>query len=386
MDRRTLLKSGGLLVSMASLAALPSKGYAAALAASDKKLIGKVPTPSASAPVLLNFNENSLGMSPKATQAIQAALPEAFRYPDAARGEVIATLAKVNGVKPDMVSLGNGSSECIKATVHAFGGPDVQLVVPDPTFDSAEVYAKSIGMKVVKVRLNAAHQLDIPAMKKAVEAFPGKSLVYLCNPNNPTATITPDSEIAPWINSAPASVTFLFDEAYHEYVTDPRYQSAVKWVQAGKPNVIVTRTFSKIHALAGLRIGYTLAAPATTAHLNESCSIDNTNIAAAVAANASLQDTAFIQRSLQATALARQITTKALDELGLEYLPSQANFMLHRVKGSSAAYREEMKKRHVMVGRPFDHYDGWNRLTLGTPGEMTAFVAVLKDMRRQGLV
>lgn len=142
-------------------------------------------------------------------------------------------------------------------------------------------------------------------------------------------------------------------------------------MQAGKPNVIVTRTFSKIHATAGLRMR--LHAGGSGHHrAPERVLLDRQYQHRCRCGQQCLaRDTAFIQRSLQATALARQITTKALDELGLEYLPSQANFMLHRVKGSSAAYREEMKKRHMMVGRPFDHYDGWNRLTLGTPGEMT---------------
>ena len=332
--------------------------------------------------------ENPFGLPP----ALQAALGQRLgalalnRYPGP-RTEVLRDALARHAGMPEgwALILGNGSDELISLVALACARPGAQVLAPLPGFVMYGMSAQLQGLGFTGVALTPDFELDAAAMEAAI-AQHRPAITYIAYPNNPTATITPDSEIAPWINSAPASVTFLFDEAYHEYVTDPRYQSAVKWVQAGKPNVIVTRTFSKIHALAGLRIGYTLAAPATTARLNEFCSIDNTNIAAAVAANASLQDTAFIQRSLQATALARQITTKALDELGLEYLPSQANFMLHRVKGSSAAYREEMKKRHMMVGRPFDHYDGWNRLTLGTPGEMTAFVAVLKDMRRQGLV
>ncbi|MGL6210817.1 MAG: aminotransferase class I/II-fold pyridoxal phosphate-dependent enzyme, partial [Paracoccaceae bacterium] len=156
-------------------------------------------------------------------------------------------------------------------------------------------------------------------------------------------------------------------------------------VKAGKKNLIVARTFSKIYALAGLRIGYGLAAPETIARLDTWASIDNTNLPAAIAANASLQDAAFIRRSLDTTAESRKIVTRALDELKLAYLPSHANFIFHRVNSSSAAYRDSMKKLHIMVGRPFDHTDGWNRLTLGTPAEMQAFVKALKTLRQQGL-
>ncbi|MCL6263074.1 histidinol-phosphate transaminase [Craterilacuibacter sp. RT1T] len=385
MDRRTLLKSSGLFMGALGLSTLTLRAAIAAPAQAAAQGSAVI-TPSAKTPLLLNFNENSLGMSPKAQAAIVSELPAAFRYPDDARAALISTLAKGNGLSDKQVTLGNGSSEVIQMAIHAYCGKGTQLVCPDPTFNYAELYAEPMGTTITKVKLQKdTLAIDLKAMRAATEKFAGVSVVYLCNPNNPTATITPAADIEAWINSAPERVFFIVDEAYHEYVTDPRYASADRLVQAGKKNLVVARTFSKIYALAGLRIGYGLAAPEIIARLDTWASIDNTNLAGAIAANASLQDTAFIRQSLNTTAQSRKIVTQALDELKLPYLPSHANFIFHRVNSSSAAYRENMKKLHIMVGRPFDHTDGWNRLTLGTPAEMQAFVQALKTLRQQNL-
>ncbi len=385
MDRRTLLKSSGLFMGALGLSTLTSRAAIAAPAQAAAQGSAVI-TPSAKTPLLLNFNENSLGMSPKAQAAIVSELPAAFRYPDDARAALISTLAKGNGLSDKQVTLGNGSSEVIQMAIHAYCGKGTQLVCPDPTFNYAELYAEPMGTTITKVKLQKdTLAIDLKAMRAATEKFAGVSVVYLCNPNNPTATITPAADIEAWINSAPERVFFIVDEAYHEYVTDPRYASADRLVRAGKKNLVVARTFSKIYALAGLRIGYGLAAPEIIARLDTWASIDNTNLAGAIAANASLQDTAFIRQSLNTTAQSRKIVTQALDELKLPYLPSHANFIFHRVNSSSAAYRENIKKLHIMVGRPFDHTDGWNRLTLGTPAEMQAFVQALKTLRQQNL-
>lgn len=384
MDRRTLLKSSGLLVGAVGLHRLtnaaPVTVPQVSAANNGAFVISK------QRPLLLNYNENSLGMAPSARQAVISSLPRAFRYPDDAREALMGAIAETEKVSVKQVTLGNGSSEIIQMAVQAYALRDAQLVCPDPTFNYAELYAQPLGAKITKVPLNAQMGFDLAAMRKATEQFAGPSVVYLCNPNNPTATITPAKDIESWIKSAPPRVFFIVDEAYHDYVTDPRYRSALSLVQAGQKNLLVARTFSKVYALAGLRVGYGVAHPDVVAKLDEFASIDNTNIAGAVAAAVSLNDKAFIKTSLASTNQARAIVTKVLDELKLEYLPSQANFIFHRIKGDTATYRERMKSRYVMVGRPFDHTNGWNRLTIGTPQEMEAFVAVLRDFRKQGWV
>ncbi len=148
----------------------------------------------------------------------------------------------------------------------------------------------------------------------------------------------------------------------------------------------MTRTFSKIYALAGLRVGYGIATPEIIEAVDEFISIDNTNTAGAVAAIASLKDKKFLEYSLKSNNLSRKIVETALNELGLEYAPSQANFIFHKVKGDVKTYKQRMKEANIMVGREFPPVMGWNRLTLGTPQEMEQFVAVLKEFRQKGWV
>ncbi|AWH89695.1 pyridoxal phosphate-dependent aminotransferase [Limnobaculum parvum] len=392
MDRRTLLKSSGLLLgglTFGNLATGVARASQDHQTASTAKIL---PTPTKDQPLLLNFNENSLGMSPKAQQAVVNALPQAFRYPDAAREQLIEKIAESHKLQSKNISLGNGSSESIQAVVQMAiyqaqkAGQKVQVIVPDPTFNYAELYAKALGVAVIKVPLNDKLAFDIEAMKKVANEFPGLSIVYLCNPNNPTATITPADQIDPWIKAASERTLFLLDEAYAEFVTDPRFQSGIELVLKQHKNVVVTRTFSKIYALAGLRIGYAVAHEEIIAQVEDFISLDNTNAAGAVAALASLDDKTFLTISKTSVETARKIVTNALDELGLEYLPSQANFIFHKVPGEVKTYQDRMKEYHVFVGREFPPAKGWNRLTLGTPEEMTTFVSILKEFRSKGWI
>lgn len=387
MDRRTLLKSSGLL-----LGGLTLGSFIPSTQAKNTKIASQVLIPSEQQPLLLNFNENSLGMSPKAHQAIIDALPTAFRYPDAAREKLITNIATEYQLKDENISLGNGSSETIQAVIQAVirqaeqDNIPIQLVVPDPTFNYAELYAKPFGIPIEKVVLTQEMAFDLPAMQKKVADFNGRSIVYLCNPNNPTATITPSNLIDDWVKNATPETLFIIDEAYAEFVSDPAFRSAIALVQAGHKNLLVTRTFSKIFALAGLRIGYGIAHPQLIAAIENFVSLDNTNTAGAVAALASLQDKPFVVQSRQSADLARRIVTQALDQLKLAYLPSQANFIFHQVPGDVKTYQKRMKQYHVFVGREFPPAVGWNRLTLGTPEEMTAFVSVLRMFRTNGWV
>ncbi|MFA3759763.1 histidinol-phosphate transaminase [Yersinia sp. 2466 StPb PI] len=387
MDRRTLLKSSGLL-----LGGLTLGNFISTAQAKSSKINAQPRIPTEHQPLLLNFNENSLGMSPKAHQAIIAALPTAFRYPDAAREQLIANIATEYQLKTENISLGNGSSETIQAVIQAvirqaeLANTPIQLVVPDPTFNYAELYAKPFDIPIEKVVLTKEMAFDLPVMQQKVASFKGRSIVYLCNPNNPTATITPANLIEAWIKNASPETLFIIDEAYAEFVSDPAFRSAIGLVQAGHKNLLVTRTFSKIYALAGLRVGYGIAHPELIAAVENFVSLDNTNTAGAAAALASLQDKAFVQYSRQSADQARRIVTQTLDELKLSYVPSQANFVFHQVNGDVKTYQNRMKQYHVFVGREFPPAVGWNRLTLGTPEEMMAFVSVLKMFRTQGWV
>lgn len=385
MQRRELLKWLGVSAASATLA------QAGGL---EKPLPRPLPAapqgfrkPSAERPLLLNFNENNLGMAPSARAAVVDALSHGNRYPDDENDALTAQIAQKFGFKPENVSLGTGSSQCINSVIYACvhrsrqAGRQVQVVAPDPTYSIGEVVAGSLNVPVAKVPLNARMEADLGALQQACEAFDGDSIVYLCNPNNPTATVVSSAELEKWVLSAPESTFFLIDEAYWDFVVDPRFFTAARWVKAGRQNVAVVRTFSKLYALAGLRVGYTLATSELITKFEAFQSLDNMNLAGLVAASASLADQAFVSRSLASVAESRRIVTRALDELGLKYASSNGNFILHEIRGTVPAYRDAMNKRfHIKVGRDFAPYTTWSRLTLGTPEEMRYFVECFKQV------
>ncbi|MBG3012993.1 pyridoxal phosphate-dependent aminotransferase [Proteus faecis] len=385
MNRRSFLTSSSLVIGGLSLSSFVSSAYA------NEALKNKLAF-NAENPLLLNFNENSLGMSPNAQKAIIAALPNAFRYPDDARSELISELGKEFKLSDKHITLGNGSSETIQAAVQFVAnkaqkeGKAVQLIVPDPTFNYAELYAEPLGVKIVKVPVDKTLAFDLATMQKKAQEFDGISMVYLCNPNNPTAMLTPSAELSNWVKSAKENVFFIIDEAYAEFVSTPAFVSAITLVAEGYKNLIVTRTFSKIYALAGLRVGYGVAVPEVIADVDVFVSIDNTNTAGAVAALASLKDKAYVEYSRKSIDVSRQIVVDTLKELNIEYAPSHANFIFHKVKGDVKTYQNRMKDANIMVGREFPPALGWSRLTLGTPEEMSYFVATLKEFRVKGWI
>lgn len=385
MNRRSFLTSSSLVIGGLSLSSFVSSAYANEVL--KNKLVFN-----AENPLLLNFNENSLGMSPNAKKAIIDALPNAFRYPDDARSELISELGKEFKLSDKHITLGNGSSETIQAAVQFVAnkaqkeGKAVQLIVPDPTFNYAELYAEPLGVKIVKVPVDNTLAFDLATMQKKAQEFDGISMVYLCNPNNPTAMLTPSTDLSSWVKSAKENVFFIIDEAYAEFVSIPTFASAITLVAEGYKNLIVTRTFSKIYALAGLRVGYGVAVPEVIAQIDAFVSIDNTNTAGAVAALASLKDAPYVEYSRKSIDVSRQIVVDVLKELNIEYAPSHANFIFHKVKGDVKTYQNRMKEANIMVGREFPPAFGWSRLTLGTPEEMSYFVITLKAFRAKGWI
>lgn len=385
MNRRSFLTSSSLVIGGISLSSFVSSAYA------NETLKNKLVF-NAENPLLLNFNENSLGMSQKAKLAIIDALPNAFRYPDDARSALISELGKEFKLSDKHITLGNGSSETIQAAVQFVAnkaqkeGKAVQLIVPDPTFNYAELYAEPLGVKIVKIPVDSTLAFDLATMQKKAQEFDGISMVYLCNPNNPTAMLTPTAALTHWIKSAKENVFFIIDEAYAEFVSTPEFTSAIALVAEGYKNLIVARTFSKIYALAGLRVGYGVAVPDVISEVDAFVSIDNTNTAGAVAALASLKDKAYVEYSRKSIDVSRQMVVDALKELDIEYAPSHANFIFHKVKGDVKTYQNRMKDANIMVGREFPPAFGWSRLTLGTPEEMSYFVTTLKAFRAKGWI
>lgn len=390
-NRRDLIKTSGVLFGGLLLGGLSNPLYAKTAQNDD------VFKPSKDNPLILNSNENSLGMSQKAQEAINKRLPKAFRYlrysSQSPRTELMEAIANEFKLTKDNVTLGNGSSESIQAAIQALimeqknAKKPVQLVIPEVTFEYAELYAKPFDIPIIKVPLDSKMGIDIDKMRQSVESFNGVSIVYICNPNNPTGSIVPAKYIDKWVKEASKNrVFFIFDEAYGEYVDDKAFQSAIKWVQAKQENVIVTKTFSKIFALAGLRVGYALGSPKVIKKIREFVELDNINALGAVAAIASLGDKEFTKRSIEANAISRKILSDTLDELKIKYLPSQANFMFYQIKGDLKTFQKRMEDRHIIVGREFPPFKQWNRISLGIPAEMRAFTNELRNFAKKGWI
>ncbi len=241
----------------------------------------------------LNSNENPYGPSPAAREAMTRSQEVAARYPDYQEDEVRSALARLHGVAPEQVLLGCGSGDILRMADGAFLGPDRKVVAAEPTFEAVLAYNRVTRAEPIKVTLDAAFRHDLPRMASACDAATG--LVYVCNPNNPTGTVVTGEELAAFLGRIPPSVTVLLDEAYHHFVEDPGYRTGFDLLSA-HPNLIVVRTFSKIYGLAGMRLGYAVAAKDKIKALARYASFSNTNAAVLAAALASLTDAELVPR------------------------------------------------------------------------------------------
>jgi histidinol-phosphate aminotransferase len=331
--------------------------------------------------VRLSSNENPFGPSPKALKAMTDAFTLACRYPDEHADLLLDALAKVNGVSRDQILLGDGSGEILKLSAVAFTGPRDgkqgrgKLVVADPTFEAILGHAAVSGAEVVKVSLTPNFGHDLPKMMAAAE----QGLVYICNPNNPTASITPKGEVRDFIVKAPPQTMILVDEAYHHYADSPDYESVIPLIK-DHPNLIVARTFSKIYGMAGLRCGYCVAQREAIERMRPHQTWDSVNIMALVAALASLHDPDQVANGRRRNAEAKKFTIEALEKMEFKLIPSQANFVMVDVKRPVVPLLQAMKERNVHVGRLFPTLSNHMRVTIGKRTEMESFVAAFRQV------
>jgi len=388
MDRRDFIRTGVLTAGGSAIAAHPLFALSAPrLYPNSPSAVAHLASPAwrrgPNGEIRLNANENALGVSPKAREAIIDGISQANRYPFAAKGGLTSKLEGIVGVEDGSVFLTNGSTEVIQMVVQGLGGEDLNIVVADPTFEDILEFAAPEGSNVVKVPLAADFSHDLVGMEAATRGMNGPTVVYICNPNNPTGTITDPDAVQAWIGRAPDNVYFLVDEAYFELVIDPAYRS-LKDLVASNPRVVVARTFSKIHGMAGMRLGYGIAHPDLVKHLLPYAPGTNTNALALAAGTASLDDEVHLKKSLEYNLRSKAIVTDTLDDLGLHYLPSHTNFVMHRIKGELSTYRDRMMDAGFGVGRDFPPLMDHNRLSLGLPEEMEAWAATARDFRSKG--
>ena len=355
-------------------------GAAAGVAILDTPLMGRLAEAATrrvrpSDAVILSSNENPYGPSAGALEA--AAKAAANRYPDALEEEAREAIAKHHGVAVDQVLLGCGSSEILRMADMAFSGPGRRVVAAEPTFEAVLMFAKVLHADGVKVPLTADFRHDLPKMADACDASTG--LLYVCNPNNPTATIVTGDEMAAFAAKVPASAMILVDEAYHHFVEDPRYRSSLELI-AKHPNVVVARTFSKIYGMAGLRLGYAIGSKETIAAMAPYASWSNTNAAVLAAAAASLADPNLVPRQKKLLNDTRKWLVSELTKQGRRTMPSEANFVMVDVGGDVAPVIQAFRAKKILVGRKFPSLPNWLRVTVGKRDEMAAFLAALPEI------
>ena len=326
--------------------------------------------------VRLSANENPYGPSPKALQAMTDSFGLACRYPDEHNNVLIEKLAKLNGVNHDQILLGDGSSEILKLCAETFTGKDRgALVAADPTFEPILQQAGLKGAEVVKVPLTTSFAHDPPKMLAAAK----RGLIYVCNPNNPTASITPKHELSEFIGKTLRETMVLVDEAYFHYADSPDYESVIPFVK-DHPNLIVSRTFSKVYGMAGLRCGYCVAQKEILDEMHAHQMWDSVNIMALAAASASLDDPDQVPNGQRLISQAKGFTIGELDKLGYKTIPSQANFIMFDCKRPVVPLIQALKQRNVQVGRLFPTLPNYMRLTIGKKSEMESFLGAFKEV------
>ena len=322
-------------------------------------------------PIRLHSNENPYAPSEAVKEALTNAFPESNLYPSSKYRDLETLIAEREGLSPDHVVLGAGSHEILRMAATAYGLGGEEVITAYPTYEGLETYARSIGARVHRVPVDDNQHTDLEKIQQRLTQ--SIKLVFVCNPNNPTGAITPHTQLLPFVKDVSRRTVVLVDEAYYELVTDPAFSTMVPLVKEGA-NVIVSRTFSKIYGLAGLRVGYALARPDITTRLRQLRTSQGVNILGLRAAMAAYQDTTFVEWSRSAIAGERERIANQLRERGHPSVPSHANFIFFHLGRPISGFQESMAAHGILVGRPFPPYLDWCRLSIGKPDEMDAFL------------
>jgi histidinol-phosphate aminotransferase len=365
ISRRSLFKTAALGAAAAATASFPS----------DLLAWAEPPrAPQPGGPILLNSNENAYGAFPGVLR-----LPNPFqnanRYPDRSVDLLKQRLAKLHNVETDQVVLGCGSTELLRMAASAFTGPDRKLVMASPTFEAIGFYAEAMKAPVVRVPLTSesfAHNL--PAM--SAEAAKSGGLVYICNPNNPTASLTPRRTLENFLRDLPRDVYVVIDEAYHDFVPVSADYISFLATPVNNDRVIVARTFSKIYGLAGLRLGYGVTSPQTAKLLARQKLDDSANEFALRCALASLNDTDEREMAIMRNANDRAVFLHEAKVRKIPAIMSWTNFVMIDTFRPVRTVIDHFKNSGILIGRPFPPLDTWARISLGTPDQMKAFWTV----------
>ena len=327
--------------------------------------------------IKLASNENPLGPSPLATQAITDRLGALHRYPDGSGFYLKSKLSKKYSIPPDQIILGNGSNELIELVIRTFLSTGEHVIQAFPTFLVYEKIVKGAGAQMISVPLSN-FKIDLDEVSKAITSK--TKMVFINNPNNPTGSALSEEQTACFLEDIPEDIVVILDEAYIEFVSDPAVANGLKLLEK-RPLLVVLRTFSKLYGLAGLRIGYGFGSREVIDYMNRVRQPFNANTLAQAAANAALDDMAFVSQTLKLVREGLDYLYNGIQEMGLKYIPTQTNFFLIKVPLGGQKTYEYMLREGVIV-RSMDSYGlpEYIRINVGLPEENERFIKTLKKI------
>ena len=366
LDRRQWLKTAGLSGSFTLLGGLSTMGMDLPISR----------TPSLETIAKLNSNENPFGPSKIVRKRITEAFDNACRYPSMVFKPLLEQIAEKEGVSTKHIVVTGGSTEGLKATGLTYGLDGGEIIAADPTFQSMMTYGENFGAFVHRVPVDANMGHDLEEMERRINSK--TRLIFICNPNNPTGTLLDKNKLKDFCISASKKAMVFSDEAYYDFITDPDYPSMVELVKENM-NVIVSKTFSKVYGMAGLRIGYLVARPDIASRLQKNI-MAFTNVLAIEAAKEALVDDEFYKFSIAKNVEAKNAIYKTLNDLGLEYIESHTNFVFFKTGRHIDEMMTAMKKENVLIGRPFPPFYEWARISTGTMDEMEMFDRALRKV------
>lgn len=359
---------------------LRSMGVGAAVGATAPRSLGEAPAAYASEIgralhsdgfIHLDNNENPYGPSAKVAEAIRSATGMVNRYPLRKYEELTEQIAHFHRVKPENVLFACGSTEILRVAACAFAGSGRQLIQAVPTFGAVEEYARAVGSEVVSVPLDPTYAHDLSAMLARTNTSTG--LVYICNPNNPTSSLTPRKAIENFLERLPAGTRVLIDEAYHPYVVPTGTYASFIDSPLNDDRVIVTRTFSNVYGLAGLRLGYAVAAPPAIEAMRKFLTANSLNAIAAEVVGVALNDVEGVDESVKRNRDQRQEFLNSSNIRSLKPIDPHANFIMVDVQHPVEEVIEHFRRHNILIGSRVPSLETYMRVSFGTAAEMITF-------------
>ena len=374
LTRRQILLGGGAIVGAGLVPVIPATTGSSALSLISTALGANIPKPDQ--PIKMSSNENPYGPSRVALQAIAKNIHLTNRYA-ADPADLIKVVAKINNISADHIMTGTGSSEILNVAGMLVGLREGSVVCADPTYQSLLRYAENAGVEILRVRVAEGLNADLEGMRKAVRS--DTNMMYIVNPNNPIPSVIEKNKMKEFVLEQAEDRLVFVDEAYHEYVDNPDYESMLGLVAEGHNNIIVSRTSSKIHGLAGMRVGFGFAHPDLINEMKMRRTGQETVLGLA-AALASYQDMEFQNFSRRKNKESLAIVEGMCEDLGIRYAKSNTNFTFIETGIENAVVQKMMLEQGIMTGRLFPPFTTWTRVSMSTPEHMQYFVQVFRKL------